>query len=61
MAKCRSKDKWASYEKSKTDANLTTSTSIAKSEPFLFSVIHSDHFSDSTLHCAITVNVPSAN
>jgi len=42
-AKCRSKHKWASYEKSKSDANLATSTSIAGSESFLFSVIHSDH------------------
>ena len=56
-AKCRSKHKWASYEKSKSDANLATSTSIAESESFLFSVIHSDSTPDSV----ITVNVASAN
>jgi len=56
-AKCRSMHKWASYEKSKSDANLPTSTSIAESESFLFSVIHSDSTPDSM----ITVNVASAN
>jgi len=76
-AKCRSKHKWASYEKSKSDANLATSTSIAESESFLFSVIHSDPVSvihldpvsvihsdpvsDSTPDSVITVNVASAN
>jgi len=56
-AKCRSKHKWASYKKSKSDANLATSTYIAESESFLFSVIHSDSTPDSV----ITVNVASAN
>jgi len=70
MAKCRSKHKWASYEKSKSDANLasTSSTSTAESESFIFSVIHSDPVSvrhsdpvsDSTPDSAITVNVASA-
>jgi hypothetical protein len=55
--KCRSKHKWASYEKSKSDANLATSTSMAESESFLFSVIHSDSMPDSV----IMVNVASAN
>jgi len=45
-AKCRSKHKWASYGKSKSDANLastaSTSTAEFQSESFLFSVIHSD-------------------
>jgi hypothetical protein len=56
-AKCMSKHKWASYEKSKSDATLATSTSIAESESFLFSVIHSDHVAGSV----ITVNVALAN
>jgi hypothetical protein len=47
--------------KSKTDANLATSTSTAKSESNLFSVIHSDHVSDTTSDSVITVNVASAN
>jgi len=69
-AKCRSKHMWASYEKSKIDANLasTASTSAAESESFLFSVIHSnpvlvvysDHVSDCTSDSVITVNVASA-
>jgi len=64
-AKCRSTHKWASGEKSKSDANLasTTSTSTAEfqSELFLFSVIHSDPIPDSTPDSVITVNVASAN
>jgi hypothetical protein len=62
-AKCRSKHKWASYEKSKSDANLasTASTSAAESESFLFSVIHSDPIPNSTPDSVITVNVASAN
>jgi len=62
-AMCRSKHKWASYEKSKSDANLasTASTSAAESESFLFSVIHSDPVSDSTSDSVNTVNVASAN
>jgi len=64
-AKCRSKHKWASDEKSKSDANLATSTSTAESESFLFSVIHSDPVSvihsDSMTDSGITVNVASAN
>jgi len=68
-AKCRSKHKWALYEKSESDANLATLTSIAESGSFLFSVIHSDPVSvihsdlipDSTPDSVITVNVVSAN
>jgi len=66
-AKCRCKHKCASYEKSKSDANLasTASTSTAKLESFLFSVIHWDPVSvihsHYTLDSAITVNVASAN
>jgi len=62
-AKCRSKHKWASYEKSKTDANLasTASTSAAESESFLLSVIDSDHIPDRTPDSEITVNVASVN
>jgi len=62
-AKCRSKHKWASYEKSESDANLasTASTSTAESKSFLFSVIHSDPSPDSTPDSVITVNVASAN
>jgi len=62
-AKCRSKHKWASYEKSKSDGNLasTASTAIAESESFLFSVIYSDPIPDSTPDSVITVNVASAN
>jgi len=56
-AKCRSKHKWASYEKSKSDANLATSTSFAESELFPISVIRLDSTPDSV----ITVNVASAN
>ena len=57
--KFRSKHKWTSYEKSKSDANLTLTapTSVAESESFLFSVIHSDSTPDSVF----TVNVASAN
>jgi len=62
-AKCRSKHKWALYEKSKIDVNLATSTSTAlfNSESFLFLVIHSDPIPDSTPDSVITVNVASAN
>jgi hypothetical protein len=62
-AKCRSKHKWAWYEKSKSDANLasTASTSVTESESFLFSVIHSDPIPDSSPDSVITVNVASAN
>jgi hypothetical protein len=64
-AKCRSKHKWASYEKSKSDANLastaSSSTAEFESESFLFSVIHSDPIPDSTPDSVITVNVASAN
>jgi hypothetical protein len=72
-AKCRSKHKLASYEKSKSDRNLaataSTSTAEFESESFLFpvklsdpvSVIHSDPVSDSTPDSVITVNVVSAN
>jgi hypothetical protein len=56
-AKCRSKHIWALYEKSRTNATLATSTSIAESESFLFSVIHSDSIPDSV----ITDNVPTTN
>jgi len=54
---------WASYEKSKSDANLslTASTSTAESESFLFSEIHSDPILDCTPDSVITVNVASAN
>ena len=45
-AKCRSKHKWASYEKSKSEASLastaSTSTAEFESESFLFTVILSD-------------------
>jgi hypothetical protein len=64
-AKCRSNHKWASYEKSKRDANLastaSTSTAEFESESFRFSVIHSDPIPDSTPDSVITVNVTSAN
>ena len=62
-AKCRSKHKWASYEKSESDANLasTASTSTAESQWLLFSVIHSDPIPDSTPDSVNTVNVASAN
>jgi len=62
-AKCSSKHKLASYEKSKIDANLTTSTSNAEfeSESFLFLVIQSDPIPDSTPDSVITVNVALAN
>ena len=62
-AKCRSKHKWALYEKSIIDADLasTTSTSIDESESFLFSAIHWDPVLDSTSDSVITVNVASAN
>jgi len=62
-AKCRSKHKWALYEKSKSDANLasTASTSTAESESFLFSVMNSDPTPDSTPDSVITLNVESAN
>jgi hypothetical protein len=70
--KCRSTDKWAADEKSKSEeANLvsTASTSTAESEScvFLFihldpvSVIHLDPVSDSKSNSVITVNVASAN
>jgi hypothetical protein len=61
--KCRSKHQWASYKKSKSDANLasTASTSTAEPESFLFSVIHSDPIPDSTPDSVITVNLVSAN
>jgi hypothetical protein len=55
--KCRSKHKWGSYERPKSDANLATSTPVAESEWFLFSVIHSD----STPDPVSTVNLASAN
>jgi len=64
-AKCRSKHKWASYDKSKGDANLastaSTSTAEFESELFLFSVIHSDPIPDSTPDSVITLNVTSAH
>jgi len=64
-AKCRSKHKWASYEKSKSDANLaltkSTSTAECESESFLFSVIHSNPIPDSMPDAVITVTVESAN
>jgi len=58
-AKCRSKHQWAPYEKSKSDANLasTASPSIAESESFHFSVIHSD----SMPYSMFTVKVASSN
>jgi len=63
--KCRSKHKWASYEKSKSDADLawtvSSSTAEFESEIFLFSVINFDHIPDSTPHSVITVNGASAN
>jgi hypothetical protein len=62
---CRSKHKFASYEKSKrdTDLALTESTSTAEFEleSFLFSVIHSDPIPDSTPDSVIMVNVAWAN
>ena len=64
-AKCRSKHKWDSYEKSKSDANLplTASPSTAKfeSESSLFLVIHSNPIPVSTPGSVITVHVASAN
>ena len=71
--KCRSKHKWTSYEKSKSDANLastaSTSTAEFESESFLFSVIHSDPVSvihsdpipDTMPDSVITFNVALAN
>jgi len=62
-AKCRSKLKWASYEKSKCDAHLasTALTSATESESFLFSVRQFNRIPDSTPDSVITVNVVSAN
>jgi hypothetical protein len=64
-AKCRSKHKWASYEKSTSDANLASTASSCtaefESEAFLFSVIQYDPVPDSTPDSVITVNVASAN
>ena len=63
-AKCMSKHNWASYEKSKSDADLALNTSTSKaefeSESFLISVIHSDPIPDSTPDSVMTVNVASA-
>ena len=63
--KCRSKHKWASYEKSKSDPNLaataSSSTAEFESESFLTSVIYSEPIPDSTPDSVITVNVASAN
>jgi hypothetical protein len=52
--KCRSKHKWAKYEKSKSDANLasTASISVAESESIMILVIHSDRNLESTADCA---------
>ena len=62
-AKCRSKHKWASYEKFTSDANLTSTalTSATESESLLASVIQSDHIPDTTPDSVITVNVGLAN
>jgi hypothetical protein len=65
MAKCRSKHKWAWYEKSKSDTNLASTASSSagefESESFLFSGIYSDPISDSMPDSVTMVNLASAN
>jgi len=64
-AKCRTKHKWASSEKIKSDANLASTATICtanfQSDAFLLSVIHSDPILDTTPDSVITVNVALAN
>jgi hypothetical protein len=64
-AKCRSKHKWVSYDKSKFNPDLastaSSSTAEFESESFLFSVIYSDPIPYSTTDSVIMVNVASAN
>jgi hypothetical protein len=60
-AKCRSNHMWASYKKSKSYANLATSTSFAQYGSFLCSFRLSDTVSDSASRSVIMVNVASSS